>query len=228
MATSYSEIPAGGIISIPPSIPTGMLYRVKSLAGISKQTLKLTPLSGQTQVTNGGKINVALPATSLVEISTFELNFTGSTQHGGNGTLWATTAGTATNTANFVNKRYFPRNIASLIENLEIKINGQSRQNLNQYGYIYNILSDYMSGHDATGKNRCGQNSDPSNKTTYNNGQLQRYAGFPVGCTSQTVDNSFRDEDSYTIRQWLGILGGNASTSIIDTSLYGKVILPLC
>ena len=228
MSATYGEVPPGGIVNIPASIPSGMLYRVKSLAGISKQTLKLTPLSGQTQVTNGGKIIVALPASSLVDLSTFELNFTGYTQHGGNGALWATTAGTATNTANFVNKRYFPRNIASLIENLEVKINGSSRQNINQYGYIYNILSDYMSGHDATGKNRCGQNSDPSNKTTYNNGQLQRYAGFPVGCTSQTVDNSFRDEDSYTIRQWLGILGGNASTSIIDTSLYGKVILPLC
>jgi hypothetical protein len=33
-----------------------------------------------------------------------------------------------------------------------------SRQNINQYGYIYNILSDYMSGHDATAKNKVGQN----------------------------------------------------------------------
>ncbi len=55
MSLSYSEIPPGGIVSVPPSIPTGMLYRVKSLAGISKQTLKLVPLSGQTTVTNGGK-----------------------------------------------------------------------------------------------------------------------------------------------------------------------------
>ena len=31
------------------------------------------------------------------------------------------------------------------------------------------------------------------------------------------------DQDWYTIRQWLGILGGNGSTSIIDTSLYGQV-----
>jgi hypothetical protein len=60
-----------------------MLYRVKSLNGISKQTLKLVPLSGQTQVTNGGKIIVALPASSLVDLSTFELNLKGYTQHGG-------------------------------------------------------------------------------------------------------------------------------------------------
>ena len=159
MSIQYGEIPPGGIISVPASIPSGMLYRVKSLAGISKQTLKLVPLSGQTTVSNGGKIIVALPPSSLVDLSTFELNFKGYTQHGGNGSTWATTAGTATNTANFVNKRYFPRNIASLIENLEVKINGQSRQNINQYGYIYNILNDYTCG---TAKNRIGQNADPS------------------------------------------------------------------
>jgi len=227
MSLSYTDVPPGGIISVPPSIPSGMLYRVKSLAGISKQTLKLVPLSGQTQVSNGGKIIVALPPSSLVDLSTFELNFKGYTQHGGNGAAWATTAGTATNVPNFVNKRYFPRNIASLIENLEIKINGQSRQNINQYGYIYNILNDYTCGCDATAKNRIGQNADPSLKTTFKYGQLQRYAGFPVGCTSQTVDNSYLDQDVYTIRQWLGILGGNASTSIIDTSLYGDITIEI-
>jgi hypothetical protein len=227
MSVSYSEVPPGGIVNVPPSIPTSMLYRVKSLAGISKQTLKLVPLSGQTQVTNGGKIIVALPPSSLVDLSTFELNFKGYTSHGGNGSTWATTAGTGTNVPNFVNKRYFPRNIASLIENLEIKINGQSRQNINQYGYIYNILNDYNCGYDATGKNRLGCNADPSCKTTYKEGQLQRYAGFPVGCSSQTIDNSHLDQDMYTIRQWLGILGGNASTSIIDTSLYGDITIEI-
>ena len=95
MSIQYGEIPAGGIISVPPSIPSGMLYRVKSLSGISKQTLKLVPLSGQTTVSNGGKIIVALPPSSLVDLSTFELNFKGYTQHGGNGAAWATTAGTA-------------------------------------------------------------------------------------------------------------------------------------
>jgi hypothetical protein len=228
MSLQYGEVPPGGIVNMPPSIPTGMLYRVKSLSGISKQTLKMVPLSGQTIVTNGGKIIVALPPKSLVDLSTFELNFKGYTNHGGNGAAWTTASGTATNKNNYVNKRYFPRNIASLIENLEIQINGQSRQNINQYGYIYNILNDYSCGCDATAKNRIGQNADPSCKTTYNNGRLQRYAGFPVGCTDQSTDNSFQDQDLYTIRQWLGILGGNASTSIIDTSLYGKVILPLC
>jgi hypothetical protein len=74
------------------------------------------------------------------------------------------------------------------------------------------------------------QNADPSCKTAMNYGQLQQYAGFPVGCLGQTVqvDSSFRDQHFNAIRQWLGIIGGNASTSIIDTSSYGKVIVPVC
>jgi hypothetical protein len=107
MCIQYSEIPPDGIINMPPSIPTGMLYRVKSLAGISNQTLKMVALSGQTTVQNGKKIIVALPSSSLVDLSTFELNFKGYTQHGGNGAAWATTTGTATNAANYVNKDIF-------------------------------------------------------------------------------------------------------------------------
>jgi len=113
-----------------------MLYRVKQIMGVSKQTSKLVPLSGQTTVTQGGKIIVALPPNSSVDLSTFELNFKGYTQHGGNGSTWATTSGNASGTPNYVNKRYFTRNVSSLIKNSKIKINGQSRQNINQYGYI--------------------------------------------------------------------------------------------
>ncbi len=34
---------------------------------------------------------------------------------------------------------------------------------------------------------------------------------------------SCRDKDDYSIWQWLGILGGNTSTNVIDTSIYGQV-----
>lgn len=46
-----------------------------------------------------------------------------------------------------------------------------ARQNINQYWFIYNILHDFTCAYDSVGKNRIGCNSDPSNKTTYNNGQ---------------------------------------------------------
>ncbi len=115
-------------------------YVIQSRAnhGVSKQTLNIVPLSGQTTATNGQKVIVSLPPNSLVDLSTFEMNFVGATQHRGNNT--------GTNCANYVQKEYLPRNTATLIENLEIKINGQSRQNINQYGYISNILHGFTCG----------------------------------------------------------------------------------
>ena len=219
MSVQYSEVPPAGVLNIPPAIPNGMLYRVKQIMGVSKQTLKIVPLSGQTTATNGQKIIVSLPPNSLVDLSTFEMNFIGATQHRGNNA--------GTNVANYVQKAYFPRNTASLIENLEIKINGQSRQNINQYGYIYNILHDFTCGHDSVAKNKIGCNSDPSLKSSWKDGQVTRYAGYPLGCTSDTTSNGHLDQDNYTIRQWLGMLGGNSSTSIIDTSLYGDITIEI-
>jgi hypothetical protein len=65
--------------------------------------------------------------------------FVGATEHRCNNA--------STNVANYVQKSYFPRDTAaitaSLIENLEIKINGQLHQNKSQYGCIYNILHDF-------------------------------------------------------------------------------------
>ena len=116
MASSYTDVPPGGIQNIPPAIPSGMLYRVKQIMGVSKQTLKIVSLSGQATATNGQKIIFALPPNSLVDLATLEFNFTGTTQHRGNNA--------ASNCQNYVQKAYFPRNTSSLIENLEVKING--------------------------------------------------------------------------------------------------------
>jgi hypothetical protein len=65
-----------------------MLYRGKHLAGVSKQTVRIVSISGQTTVPQGQKIIVTLPPNALVDLSTFEMNYTGQTQHGGNGVVW--------------------------------------------------------------------------------------------------------------------------------------------
>jgi hypothetical protein len=44
---------------------------------------------------------------------------------------------------------------------INAKINGQTRQLLNNYGLVYNILSDITSGSDAMVKNRIGQKCRP-------------------------------------------------------------------
>ena len=105
------------------SVPNGMLYRIKSIEGMSKQTSKLTPSSGQTSISNGNKVIVSLPMNSLLDLGSLETYFTGKTTHAG-----------AQNGAptGYVRTRFFPRNTQSLIETLEIKINGKSIQQLSQ------------------------------------------------------------------------------------------------
>ncbi len=65
------------------------------------------------------------------------------------------------NNKNYVQCRYFSRNIPSLIANLEIKINGRSIQNITRYNYIYNLLNDNLCGTDATNKKRVEKNANP-------------------------------------------------------------------
>ena len=65
------------------SVPAGMLYRIRHIEGLSKQTLSIVPNSGQGSVYNGNKIIVSLPMNSLLDFGTFEMNFYGKTAHNG-------------------------------------------------------------------------------------------------------------------------------------------------
>ena len=203
------------------AVPNSMLYRIKQIEGLSKQTLTIVPTSGQGSVYNGNKIIVSLPMNSLLDLGTFEMNFYGKTAHNG-----AVTGAQK----NYVQTRFFPRNIQSLISNLEVKINGRSIQNITQYNYIYNILNDYMCGTDATNKKRIGENADPSNKAAWIEGVSIPRRGYPIGLyngTAITSDDKFdacaRDADNFTIRNWLGLLSSAASTNIIHTDQYGQI-----
>ena len=217
MSQMYGEVPSSGIIDIPTAIPTGMLYRIRSIRGCNREQVKMTPISGQGTVRGGQKIIVALPPNSLVDLSTFEMMFTGFTDHGGNTDTNANTK--------IVRCRYFPRNIASIIDSIDIKINGSSKQRIDQYGYIYNIFHDFNCGDDSIRKNKLGQNADPSSKFWSFKGKTKRRNMYPVGIT--TIPETANDRLVYSIRQWMGLLGGNASTNIIHTGMLGDVVIEI-
>ncbi len=123
------------------------------------------------------------------------MDFKGYTQHNGtNGVL--VPAGYC--------QSFFSRNTQSLIETLEIKIGGQTRQLINNYGYIYNIFNDFTTGTDATNKNRIGHNANPSESCKYycSNSGVGRRCGFPVGLIADAKSANCLDD--YTIRNWIG------------------------
>jgi hypothetical protein len=212
---AYTAVPQGALVNIPEALPQGLLYRYKRISNISRQNMKIPPNNGQGEVFAGQKIIVTLPQNALIDLSTFTMDFKGYTQHNGsNGVLGPT---------GYCQSRFFPRNTQSLIETMEIKIGGQTRQLINNYGYIYNILNDFTTGTDATNKNRIGQNADPSCKYYYSKSGARRRCGFPIGLISDP--KSANDQDDYTIRNWLGFFQG--STSIIDTSMFGQIDLEI-
>jgi hypothetical protein len=144
MAQAYSAIPQGGLFYVPKALPQGLLYRYKKLSNISRQNMKFPPNNGKGEVWAGQKIIVTLPQNVLIDLSTFTIDFKGYTQHNrSNGVLGPT---------GYCQSRFSPRNTQSLIKTLEIKIGGQTRQLINNYGYIYNILNDFTTGTDAANK----------------------------------------------------------------------------
>jgi hypothetical protein len=130
---------------------------------------------------------------------------------------------------NYVQTRFFPRNIQSLISILEVKIMVVLFK-IYHNTITFNILNDYMCGTDATNKKRIGENADPSNKAAWVNSVSLPRRGYPYGLhngnsigTDDKFDSSSRDADYFTIRNWLGLLSGGASTNIIHTDMMGSI-----
>ena len=203
----------------PMELPTRMQFRFREINKILKQTVYLVPNNGQSTVNAGDTIIVELPHNSVVDFTTFIMDYTGATTDAGKLPGGATT---------YVQTRFFPRNSASIIEQLDVEINGQTRFTLNNYGLVYNTLFDLTAAQDSLNRRKVGENADPSSKYFINgagaavDGALTERRGYSIGSTD---DNSAHDKENYVIRSWLGLL--NPSTSILDTSILGSVVIKI-
>jgi hypothetical protein len=203
-------------------LPTRMQYRFRELNKILKQTVTIIPNNGQSDVRDNDTIILELPHNSVVDLNTFIMEYTGETNHMGKSNTGAGTAGDG-----YLGTRFFPRNSASIIEQLDVEINGQTRFTCNNYGLLYNTLFDYTAAQDSLNRRKVGENADPSSKyVSYIDAAgdevyIER-RGFSVG---KLVDGSGRDKEDYVIRSWLGLL--NPSTAIIDTNILGSVVIKI-
>ena len=113
-------------------LPTRMQFRFREINKILKQTVTLVPNNGQSVVNAGDTIIVELPHNSVVDLTTFIMEYQGATSHMGK-----TNAGSGAGGAGYVQTRFFHRNTASIIEQLDTEINGQTQFTLNNYGLLY-------------------------------------------------------------------------------------------
>jgi len=197
----------------PMELPTRMQYRFREINKILKQTVYLVPNNGQADVNAGDTIIVELPQNSVVDFSTFVMDYTGATTHSGKASAGAT---------GYVRTRFFPRNSASIIEQLDVEINGQTRFTLNNYGFVYNTLFDLTAAQDSLNRRKIGENADPSSKLDISGGVVLERRGYSIGFGATDAGS---DKENYIIRSWLGLL--NPSTSILDTNILGSVVIKI-
>ena len=179
--------------------PAGLLERVRKINNIYKQTVKILPVNIG-NVTNGNKILLQMPTDSVFDLKSLSFDATIQTCHNGN------QSGNAAN--NYTQTYYLPRNgIASMISQLDIRVNGRSIQNISQYSYLYNAISDWI----YNGQNmpdEIGGVADPSLMTYYNQGKIVTRRGFPVSnwdttsATSTQNNKQARLLDRYSCRRF--------------------------
>ena len=197
-------------------VPTNLQWRIRSLANMSKTKIQITPTTPSTIGPNQ-KIQITLPYSSLLDLSTFSLEFTGETADG---------VQSGASGSEVITSLRFPRNTYSLIQEIQIKFNNVVVQHITDYNMIQNILFDIVAlNQDAIGRAQCcGLNVDPSSKTLISeSGTLSTYVGYATFAktVSKTAD-AVKDKSTYFIKNFLGILQ-QGNVNVIDTSMIGQV-----
>ena len=128
-------------------IPTSMKWKFKTLKKLLKETVTMTPNNGQATVRPGQRIIVDLPFNSTVDLSTFTWFFKGQTTHLGAAVTGTEIVAAAGNLAiQFCGSRFFPRNSSSVIQSMQIKINGGIKVDIPDYNFVYNIYMIILKG----------------------------------------------------------------------------------
>ena len=161
--------------------PAGLLESVQNINQIYKQTVKFLPTQ-QGAVIKGNKITVQFPVDSVFDLQSLSFDAYIQTCHNGNQSANAAN--------NYVQTYYLPRNgIASMISQLDVRVNGRSIQNISQDSYVYNAISDWI----YTGSNiqdEVGTLANPSLMTYMYEGKLYTRRGYPASNYDTTLANT--------------------------------------
>jgi hypothetical protein len=192
------------------SFPKNLAYNVKTLSGFSKTICKCTP-TPNTAVSAGQTLRVRLPSNALIDLRTLTLYYEGTcTNTGGSGNGYLR----------------FPRLSSSIIDTLNIYINGTLIENLQDYGHLYSTLYDLSCAGDQTAK-RFLENADPSilvdNGSTDITCPTFKATAFGAAGGGKAAHATAQP---FYINNWLGFIG-SSSTSVIDTNDTGVIELEL-
>ena len=212
-------------------LPIEVQERIQNISDIYKiVTTKLTPISKSYPLysTDAPRVEIMFPNDSILNFSNAILEAELTFWHKGNAA-----AGSANN---YVQSVYPPRyGLASLIQEFNIYINGQTVSKTSQYNYIHNWVQDWLQNQDVeiidNGINCIDDPSKLYNYQTTTASSLKGYVvprrGFPASVSSAAegdLNINTRSKNKYhlNLSESLGFFGEN-STKIINTAMIGEV-----
>lgn len=214
-------------------LPVEIQERIRNIEGIYKiANVKLTPVNKSYPLVSSEspRSEIYLPSDSVLNFANAILEAKVKFNHRGN-----SAAGSANN---YVQSVYPPRYaLASLIEELNVYINGVSVSSTKRYSYIYNWIKDWLNTFDVEVDNGLNEVNDPSilyQKPTGGtmSGYIVPRRGFPpsnrTGTDAGQDDINCRMEDTYHLNLGDSIgFFGEASSKILNTAILGEVKLEI-
>jgi len=214
------------------NLPVEITERIKNIDNIYKiVNTKLTPISKSYPLVSSDapRVEIYFPNDAILNFQNAILEAEILFNHRGN-----SAAGSANN---YVQSVYPPRyGLASLIQEFNIYLNGQTISKTSQYAYIHNWIRDWLSSYDVDVINN-GLNTvdDPSKLYSYQSGNaasLKGYVvprrGFPASNNVADLDINVRLKNKYhmNLSESVGFFG-EASSKIINTAILGELKLEI-
>ena len=211
-----------------------LLFDFKQYKNLTKSTIEILPSSGQTDYKGGSKISFTLPYASAISLEdlAFSFNFQCTDSTGGPGILKGLTVPIA---GNDLCGTFAPKDIASIVEEVDVKVNGQTIQHLTSYNDLVNLMnflqdeksvSNLLQNTDIPNKSMVAVNS--ANKTVVTKfSKGFEFDGTQTGTDLQT-EEYLSDKRTFIINQWFGLLGKRGketSSNFIDTNMLGEVVI---
>ena len=181
------------------SYPDDFAYRLSKFTGFTKNIVEVFPDGDRGTYGLATRVRFTFPAGSTIDLSDICLHFTGSVDYSAisDGTTPGANSGEV----------LFSRDISTCISQLTLYSNGKILQQLTDYNDIVNMLKDWK---ETSEQDAILSHTDPVYQTA-------DIAGFSPTKPSR----------DYVIKNWLGIMSKDASSSIIDTNIFGQMILEI-
>ena len=198
-----------------------LLFQMKQYKNLTKSTIEILPSSGQTDYTAHRRCIFTLPYASLISLEDlafhFEFHPISPELHAPVGGPWAPSP---------VYRVIAPKDVASLIAEIDIKINGQTIQHLTRYNDIVNLLNTFE--RPGTAKSVLQGFMPGYRKQQGVNGQYIEVKTHDYAGAAGTTAFEKNVPQKYVINHWYGLFGKRGkevSSNFIDTNMLGEVTI---